>query len=143
MFKEVKYIYLILIASCLVGCNSSTTSELNQDSISAEVLLKKAHDAFIKCDYEKSIDYIDSIDSVYPKQVNVRRKVMPLRSQIKERIIIKEIQKQDSLLVECEIKKAPMEEVYKIQLCKEKLERQLQVARNQIARMYSDSIANE
>ena len=36
-----------------------------------------------------------------------------------------------------------MEEVYKIQLCKEKLERQLQVARNQIARLQNDSIANE
>ena len=143
MFKEVKYVYLIIIAISLASCNNSKTSELYQDSISAEVLLKKAHDAFNKCDYKKSIDYIDSIDSVYPKQVNVRRKVMPLRSQIKERIIIKDIQKQDSLLVECEIKKAPMEEVYKIQLCKENLERQLQVARNQIARMHSDSIANK
>ena len=143
MFKEVKYLYLFFIAIFITSCNSSTTTELKQDSILAEELLNKAHDAFMKCDYEKSTKYIDSIDSVYPKQIDVRRKVMPLRSQIKERVIIKEIQKQDSLLVECEIKKAPMEEVYKIQLCKEKLERQLQVARNQIARLQNDSIANE
>ncbi len=143
MFKEVKFIFLFLIAVFIVSCNNSTTTELKQDSISAEGLLKKAHEAFLKCDYDKSTKYIDSIDSVYPKQIQVRRKVMPLRSQIKERVIIKEIQKQDSLLVECEINKAPIEEMYKIQLCKEKLERQLQVARNQIARLQNDSISNE
>lgn len=143
MFKEVKYLFLFFIAIFITSCNSSTTTELKLDSILAEELLNKAHDAFMKCDYDKSTKYIDSIDSVYPKQIDVRRKVMPLRSQIKERVIIKEIQKQDSLLVECEIKKASMEEVYKIQLCKEKLERQLQVARNQIARLQNDSIANK
>ena len=54
--------------------------------------------------------------------------------------IIKNIQYIDSLLVEYEIQNASAEKIFKARVNKVKYEQQLQVARNQIARMSGDTI---
>ena len=135
MFNVVRFVSAFIVATFLIACGSASTEVIDQDSIKAEKLLQNAQIAYKNSDCDKAMMYVDSIDSIYSKQVSVRRKSMPLKAQIKEQLIIKEIQKQDSLLVASEINKISEDTIYKIQLNKEKLERQLQVARNQIVRM--------
>lgn len=140
MFKGIKLYLLgvigILIASC--SCKNSTDERRYEDSIQAELLLAEAINAFNENLPLKALFLIDSIDSSFIEQISVRRKAMSLKPMVKEVLIMKEIQRCDSLLVTYEIQQAPAVEIYKVRVNKEKFERQLQVARNQIARM-SDS----
>ena len=78
---------------------------------------------------------LDSIDSTYIAQIGVRQDAMKLRPMVKEKLIIKEIQRCDSLLAEYQLKNASREEIFKVNVNKMKLERQLQVARNQMVRL--------
>ena len=72
---------------------------------------------------------------MYIAQIGVRRDAMKLRPMVKEKLIIKEIQRCDSLLAEYQLKNASREEIFKVNVNKMKLERQLQVARNQMVRL--------
>lgn len=140
MFKGVKgYIFsisMVIILSSCIGENSSTEGEIvNNDSIKAENLLKEANELFEQSKFEESMVRIDLLDSVYVKQVAVRRKSMVLKPRVMEGLIMNEIVKTDSMLAEGQSKQLPANEMHKLLLQKEKLEKQLQVARNQKLRL--------
>lgn len=137
MFNEVKkYIFTIVIMSALMhSCGNSTSNQLNKDSIAAEDVLKRANMAFDCEENEKALALIDTIDSIYSKQINVRRKAMSLRPKVMERLIFKEIIATDSMIaLEIETNDS-LNQLNKLRIKKEKLERQLQVARNQQVRL--------
>jgi len=143
MFREIKInkMYIILAMLFLSSCKDGTMqNEYYQDSIKANELLLEAKRALAENKVEVAMSIIDTIDAKYERQIGVRRNVMKLRPQIKEKIIIKNIQYIDSLFVEYEIQNASAEKVYKARVNKAKYEQQLQVARNQIARMSGDTI---
>lgn len=141
MFKEVKTTTLLAISALLMicSCGGATSDNSDNDSIKAEKMLGRANEAFRSGDAQTAIELIDSIDSVYAKQVSVRRKAMALKPQVKERLIMREIQVIDSLLATYELNNASPQDIYVAQVRKEKLERQLQVARNQAIRMSDDA----
>ena len=62
MFKEVKYLFLFFIAIFITSCNSSTTTELKQDSILAEELLNKAKQ-YWNCEFDDETIYFVMVDS--------------------------------------------------------------------------------
>lgn len=134
MLNAVKILVLLSVL-VLCSCGKSSSEIYEQDSIAALAILEKANIAFDACQYEKSMQLLDSIDSVYIAQIGVRRDAMKLRPMVKEKLIIKEIQRCDSLLAEYQLKNASREEIFKVNVNKMKLERQLQVARNQMVRL--------
>lgn len=143
MFREIKInkIYIILAMLFLYSCKDGSMQEgYYQDSIKATELLSVAEKALAENNAEEALSIIDTIDAKYAQQIGVRRNVMKLRPHIKEKIIIKNIQYIDSLLVEYEIQNASAEKIFKARVNKVKYEQQLQVARNQIARMSGDTI---
>lgn len=143
MFREINInkMYIILAMLFLLSCkNGSMQEEYYQDSIKANELLLEAEKALVNNKAEVAMAIIDTIDAKYVQQIGVRRNVMKLRPHIKEKIIIKNIQYIDSLLVEYEIQNASAEKIYKARVNKEKYEQQLQVARNQIARLSGDAV---
>lgn len=133
MFKEVKSVIIIILV-LFSSCINSNQEEINKAKM-AEILLVEAKDALAKDDPIVAMQYIEQIDSVYKEQVDIRREALKLKPQIKERLIVKEIQIIDSLLVEYEINNPGVEIVYKARVKKDRLERQLQVARNQAVRL--------
>lgn len=141
MFKEVKTTTLLAISALLIicSCGVATSDNPDNDSIKAEKMLGRANEAFRSGDAQTAIELIDSIDSVYVKQVSVRRKAMALKPQVKEILIMREIQVVDSLLATYELNNSSPQDIYVAQVRKEKLERQLQVARNQAVRMSDDA----
>ncbi len=132
MFKEVR-VFLIIIVLLFSSCICSNQKEV--DDKKAEMLLLEAKNALSKDNPIVAMQFIEQIDSVCKERIDIRREALKLKPQIKERLIIKEIQKIDSLLVEYEINNPGVEKIYKARVNKEKLERQLQVARNQIVRL--------
>lgn len=128
---------IIVFSSVLVlcSCGKSASEIYEQDSIAALAILEKANITFEGSQYEKSMLLLDSIDRTYIAQIGVRREAMKLRPMVKEKLIIKEIQRCDSLLVEYQLKNALREDIFKVNVNKMKLERQLQVARNQSVRL--------
>lgn len=134
MFNEIK-ILVFLSVLVLCSCGKSASEIYEQDSIAALAMLEKASVAYSANQYEKSMQLLDSIDSTYTAQIGVRREAMKLRPMVKEKLIIEEIQRCDSMLVEYQLKNASREEIFKINVNKMKLERQLQVARNQVVRL--------
>ena len=141
MFNEVKTTTLlaILTLSMLCSCGGSSSDRDDNDSIKAEQMLSRANEALRNGNAQAAIELIDSIDSLYVKQVSVRRKAMALKPQVKERLIMIEIQSIDSLLATYELNNASPQDIYVAQVRKEKLECQLQVARNQAIRMSDDA----
>lgn len=141
MFKEVKTTTLLAISALLIicSCGVATSDNSDNDSIKAEKMLGRANEAFRSGDAQTAIELIDSIDSVYVKQVSVRRKAMALKPQVKELLIMREIQVVDSLLATYELNNTSPQDIYVAQVRKENLERQLQVARNQAVRMSDDA----
>ncbi len=139
MFNVVKILIIFIITISVISCKSSNNEQAKEERANAELLLLHANAAYNKNNHELAIKLIDSIDSVYSNQIDIRRKAMKLRPRIKEQLIISEILKTDSLLVMAQISKAPSVDIYKLRIKKEKLERQLQIARNQIARMLDDN----
>lgn len=133
MFKEVRFIYIIALV-LFSSCISSNQSEA-ENVKDAEMLLEKAKEALEKSEPMAAMQIIEQIDSVHKEQIEIRREALKLKPQIKEQMIINEIQTIDSLLVEYEINNPGVEIVYKTRVNKERLERQLQVARNQIVRL--------
>ena len=143
MFKGVKLLILLSILF-LSACGNSNDgkdaisgSKEGNDSRSAQNLYEKATNAFDANRYEEAMLLIDSIDATYPNQLDIRRKVMNMRPRIKEKILLKEIQECDSLLVVYSLPNAnaSRETVFKTGTKKMYLEKQLQVARNQIVRL--------
>lgn len=123
------------MSALMHSCGNSTSNQLNQDSIAAEDVLKRANMAFDCEENEKALALIDTIDSIYSKQINVRRKAMSLRPKVMERLIFKEIIATDSMIaLEIETNDS-LNQLNKLRIKKEKLERQLQVARNQQVRL--------
>lgn len=138
MFKEVNIFILItiIISSCV---SSSDKNIEKQDSIKAEMLITKANESLKMNDHKLALSLLDSIDTLYSDQISVRRKAMILRPRVKELQLMNEIQQLDSLIVVSEINHDSEEHMFQLQLSKEKCERQLQVARNQIVRLENDS----
>jgi len=138
MFKEVNIFILItiIISSCV---SSSDKNIEKQDSIKAEMLITKANESLKMNDHKLALSLLDSIDTLYSGQISVRRKAMILRPRVKELQLMNEIQQLDSLIVVSEINHDSEEHMFQLQLSKEKCERQLQVARNQIVRLENDS----
>ena len=134
MFNEIK-ILVFLSVLVLCSCGKSASEIYEQDSIAALAMLEKASVAYSEKKKKKSMQLLDSIDSTYTAQIGVRREAMKLRPMVKEKLIIEEIQRCDSMLVEYQLKNASREEIFKINVNKMKLERQLQVARNQVVRL--------
>lgn len=123
------------MSALMHSCGNSTSNQLNKDSIAAEDVLKRANMAFDCEENEKALALIDTIDSIYSKQINVRRKAMSLRPKVMERLIFKEIIATDSMIaLEIETNDS-LNQLNKLRIKKEKLERQLQVARNQQVRL--------
>lgn len=134
MFKGIRFLFIIVIILSSCG-NSKQEGLTKQDAKSAEMLLAEAKNALQNNKPEEAMNIVEYIDSIHKEDIEIRRELLKLRPQIKERLIIKDIQIIDSLLVVYEINNPGVEIVYKTRVKKEKLERQLQVARNQIARM--------
>lgn len=140
MFNGVKiYIislsFIIVLSSCLSDSSNTENQIVNNDSIKAEELLKEANELFEQSKFEESMTRINLIDSVYENQIVVRRKSMVLKPCVMEGLIMNEIVKTDSMLAEGQSKQLPANEMHKLLLQKEKLEKQLQVARNQKLRL--------
>ena len=96
MFKGVKiYIislsFVIVLSSCLSDGSNTEGQVVNNDSIIAEELLKEANELFEQSKFEESMARIDLLDSVYVKQVAVRRKSMALKPRVMEGFIMKDI----------------------------------------------------
>ena len=135
MFKEVKTRVLLIALMALMmnscGNNEVVSQKIDQDSIQAEELFSKITSAYETDQNELALSLIDKLDSVYVAQVNVRRKAMPYRPKIMEKIIRKEILSTDSLIAIGVEQKDSINKINKLIIKKEKLERQLQVALNQ------------
>lgn len=130
---------LILVTIIISSCVSSDKNIEKQDSIKAEMLLTKAKESLKMNNHKTALSLIDSIDTLYSEQISVRKKAMILKPRVKELQLMDEIQQLDSLIVVSEINKDSEEQIFQLQLRKEKCERQLQVARNQIVRLENDS----
>ena len=140
MFNGVKiYIislsFVIVLSSCLSDGSNTEGQVVNNDSIKAEELLQEANLLYEKSEFAESIARINLIDSIYKKQIVVRRKSMALKPRVMEGLIMKDIVKIDSMLADGQSKQLPANEMHKLLLQKEKLEKQLQVARNQKLRL--------
>lgn len=86
MYNAVTKIILIFVAFLVVSCSDS-------DKQNAEKLLVDAEAYIIAEDYASALKLLDSIDVVYPSQVEVRRKAMHIRPKAIEGTTLKELEK--------------------------------------------------
>ncbi len=86
-----KFLYAIVLFA-IVACGSG-------DRQNAEQLLAEAEHAIEHAEYSDAIALLDTIESTYPKQIDVRRKAMHIRPKAIEGATLKEIEKNDSAIV--------------------------------------------
>ena len=140
MFKGVKsYIFsismVVILSSCLTDNSGSEVQVVNNDSIKAENLLKEANELLEQSKFEEALNCLNELDSIYVNQVAVRRKSMVLKPSAMEGLIMNEIVETDSMIAVGQSKQLSANEMHKLLLKKEKLEKKLQVARNQKLRL--------
>ena len=82
----------ILLSSIIASCSSGSTSS------EAESLYAQASDAFNAGHYEQSLSLIDSIDTAYPRAIDIRKQCRLLKPQVIERLAALRISAIDSLL---------------------------------------------
>ena len=82
----------ILLSSIIASCSSDSTSS------EAESLYAQASDAFNAGHYEQSLSLIDSIDTAYPRAIDIRKQCRLLKPQVIERLAALRISAIDSLL---------------------------------------------
>lgn len=97
MYNVVTKILLTFVAFLVVSCGSS-------DKQNAEKLLIEAESHIIAEDYASALKLLDSIDVVYPSQVEVRRKAMHIRPKAIEGTTLKELEKNDSIIATLQAK---------------------------------------
>lgn len=97
MYNAVTKIILIFVAFLVVSCSDS-------DKQNAEKLLVDAEAYIIAEDYASALKLLDSIDVVYPSQVEVRRKAMHIRPKAIEGTTLKELEKNDSIIATLQAK---------------------------------------
>lgn len=91
MYNVVTRIALIIATFFIVSCEDS-------DKKNAEKLLIESEAAIISNNYSLAIALLDSIETNYPAQVDVRRKAMHIRPKAIEGATILEIEKNDSII---------------------------------------------
>lgn len=84
-------------AMLMVSCGSTDKEKATQ-------MLDNASELYRSEKYDKAIAILDSIDSIYPAEVDIRRKAMHLRPQIVEHITLKQIAETDSLMAVTQLK---------------------------------------
>ena len=86
----------------LVGCTLIAVPLLcscgDSGKEKAEKMYSEATDLYDAGQYDSAIAILDSIDSIYPEQVEVRREAMHLKPMIIEKQTVAELSEVDSLL---------------------------------------------
>ena len=91
MYNVVTKILLPLVGFFVVSCGAS-------DKQNAEKLLEEAENSINSGNYGVALNLLDSIDGVYPSQVEIRRKAMHIRPKAIEGATLKELEKNDSII---------------------------------------------
>lgn len=102
---------LLLSSITLIGILSScNTSSLEQEQ--AKALLENADSAYIAKNFALSQQLLDSLQSNFPKQIDVQRDALHLRPKVIEGITINEIENCDSLIAQLQQEKFRLEEYF-------------------------------
>lgn len=99
-FKAVIIACSILLSYMFVSCDSSDSQ--------ARQLLSQANSAFQSGQYTSAITLLDSLKKNYPTDIDAQKSAMYLRTLADEQIIIRQIQENDSALVNSEKNVAAM-----------------------------------
>lgn len=91
MYNVVTKILLTFVAFLVVSCGAG-------DKQNAEKLLIEAESHIIAEEYASALKLLDSIDKVYPSQVEARRKAMHIRPKAIEGTTLKDLEKNDSII---------------------------------------------
>lgn len=86
----IKIVTSLLMTAVFVSCNS--------DKDAAQSLLSQARQSIENRNYHQAVLLLDSIDSAYASQVDVRRSAMNVRPRAMEGMTLNEIEKIDSVL---------------------------------------------
>ena len=94
MFNEptLKTVATMLLCAAVTSCGGS------KDDPEALNMLNQAEQSLSANAPEKAITIIDSLNKVYPKELNVRRKAMYLRTLADSALIVKEAAQTDSII---------------------------------------------
>lgn len=94
MWKEASEAWLaVALAITLTGCNGGKA-----DREAAEALYGRASTAVDGGRYSEAAAMLDSLDSAYGRQTEVRRRGMHLRTRVQEGLTLKEIERADSTI---------------------------------------------
>lgn len=88
----------------LSACNDPQKKE-------AEQMLVSAQEAYDSGFYQQAIDLLDSIDTNFPRQIDVRRSGMSLRPKAIEKMTLEMLEETDSLLAYAEVNAEAMKNV--------------------------------
>lgn len=97
MYNVVTKILLPLVGFFVVSCGAS-------DKQDAEKLLEEAENSINSGNYGVALSLLDSIDGVYPSQVEIRRKAMHIRPKAIEGVTLKELENNDSIIATLQVK---------------------------------------
>ncbi len=97
MYNAVTKILFSFLTFLVVSCGDS-------DKQKAEKLLIEAETHIIAEDYDLALKLLDSIDVVYPSQVEMRRKAMHMRPKAIEGTTLNELEKNDSIIATLQVK---------------------------------------
>lgn len=101
----IKSIFIISILLSIGACG-------NSDTENAQKLIYDANIAIKEGNYNQAITLLDSLDYNYPKEIDARRKAMNLRPQVIEKMVINEIEHNDSLLIELQKQKKDLDNMF-------------------------------
>ncbi len=106
-----KFRSLLLLAVAGSACVSILTACNDPKKKEAEHMLVSAQEAYESGFYQQAIDLLDSIDTNYPRQIDVRRSGMSLRPKAFEKMTIEMLEETDSLLAFAEVNAEAMKNV--------------------------------
>lgn len=100
LYAQIKFI----IPALAIMAGVSLASCGNSDKENAEGMFEMASIMAEQGDYDRAVLILDSIDSIYPEQVDTRRKSLHLRPVVLEKQTLRQIEHCDSVIAALELK---------------------------------------
>lgn len=114
--KQVIYIAAITLAAAITSCNSS------KDTESANNILVNAQLSFDNSNYNSTITLLDSLKGSYPKEVDIQRQGLQLRTLANKEIILCEINTNDSTIESLAKQKLELDKLFNFVKTKDMVE---------------------
>lgn len=100
-----KSIIIICILLSIASCGNTNKEK-------AQILIAEANIALEEGNFNYAISLLDSLDKNYPQEIESRRLAMNIRPRAIEKSVIKEIEQNDSLLIELQQQKAQLDNLF-------------------------------